>query len=196
MSYTAGRGEVAPDHPLDRVALNLAAPGDHAGPDGAVWFRQGLGDRKKKRTGNAAGIDVTIEPASVQAFSAHPLRLRRANDGALPFVAASGFEGVETLRIALCAKAGEQRAYAVRLHFAEPGGAKPGERLFSVSLQGREVIAGLDVARAAGGPLGAIVREFHNVATDREIRIDLRAIAPGRPPLLCGVAIGVEHPMP
>jgi hypothetical protein len=192
MSYAPGRGEASPDRPLRRVALNLAAPGDHAGPDGAVWFRQGLGDRKRKRAGNAAGIDVTVEPESVRAFSAHPLRVQRVDDGALPLVAASGFEGIETLRIAVCNKPGERLPYAVRLHFAEPGGAKPGERMFSVSLQGRETIAGLDVARAAGGPMRAIIREFHNVATDREIRVDLRAIVPGRAPLLCGVEISFE----
>ena len=58
----------------------------------------------------------------------------------------------------------EIRRYDVRLHFAEPEPVKPGQRIFSVSLEGRTVLENLDVVRAAGG---SIVRWFASCAASR-----------------------------
>ena len=45
------------------------------------------------------------------------------------------------------------------LTFAEPSLA-PGARRFSVTVNGRRMITGLDIAAAAGGPLKALTRQF------------------------------------
>ena len=56
--------------------------------------------------------------------------------------------------------------YTVRLHFAETydGILGAGERLFSVSLNGKVVLKDLDVFKEAGGPNKPLIKEFKGVA--------------------------------
>jgi hypothetical protein len=65
--------------------------------------------------------------------------------------------------------------YTVRLYFAEPGDARPGERVFSVSLQGEEVLTDLDVVKAAGGGMRGIVKEFKGIRIGRTLELSLTA---------------------
>ncbi len=50
--------------------------------------------------------------------------------------------GVRRGRLTLVGEAARPRACTVRLHFLEPDGAEPGERVFDVWLQGKEVLSG------------------------------------------------------
>ena len=85
------------------------------------------------------------------------------------------------------------RLYTVRLHFAEMGAARPGERVFGVGLQGKPVVERLDVAKAAGGARRGVVRECRGIAVRDALRIDLTpARGSRRPALLCGVEIVAE----
>ena len=56
--------------------------------------------------------------------------------------------------------------YTVRLHFAETyeGITGAGQRLFSVSLNGKVVLKDLDVFKEAGGPYKPLVRVFRGIA--------------------------------
>ncbi len=78
--------------------------------------------------------------------------------------------------------------HTVRLHFADPGALPPGERVFSVAIQGKTVLEHFDLAREAKTPGGTLVREFPGIEFGGELRIRLTA-APGSkaPPVLCGV---------
>jgi hypothetical protein len=108
------------------------------------------------------------------------------------WVAASGARGLHTLTIDLGEAAA--RRYVVRLHFREPDGLPAGRRLFDVSLQGKPVEAGLDVAQAAGGPNRPLVREYRSVGVRRELTVTLRP-APGAAvpePVLSGVEVQAE----
>lgn len=53
----------------------------------------------------------------------------------------------------------EAGRYTVQLTFVEPS-ARPGERVFEVSANGRMVLSALDIAEAAGAPLTAVQRRF------------------------------------
>jgi hypothetical protein len=64
--------------------------------------------------------------------------------------------------------------YALRLHFAETyeGITAAGERVFDVTVNGREALAGLDVFADAGGLARPVVRRLDGVeAVDGELRI-------------------------
>jgi hypothetical protein len=63
--------------------------------------------------------------------------------------------------------------WTVRLHFAELDGARPGERVFEIRLQGKTVAEAVDVAREAGGPLRGLVRTFTGVVAGRVLEIEL-----------------------
>ena len=103
------------------------------------------------------------------------------NGEGLKWVAASGLRGVESVQLKV--KKGKHR---VRLHFLEPDNTPVGGRVFDILLNGKSVQRGFDIAKAAGGPLRPVVREFEITSADGNLKIELRSTA-GSPPLLSGV---------
>lgn len=85
-------------------------------------------------------------------------------------------------------RAAARRSFTVRLHFAEPEDVRDGDRVFSVSLQGKEALRDFDIAREAGGPRRAIVREFKGVEVERSLQVDL-VPATEKPPVICGIEL-------
>ena len=88
------------------------------------------------------------------------------------------------------------RPFVVRLHFAELDDVKEGERVFDVVLQGKTVLKDFDVAQAAGGRFRAVVREFRDVAADKQL--DVRFVPRVTPlternaPTLSGVEVEAQ----
>ena len=78
--------------------------------------------------------------------------------------------------------------YTVRLVFAETEGARPGDRIFDVSLQGKKVLERFDIVAAAGGPNRTVIREVNGVTVSDHLHIGLSAQSE-RAPLLSGVQI-------
>ena len=66
-----------------------------------------------------------------------------------------------------------ERSFAVRLHFAEPDGAAPGERVFDVSVQGRPVVRALDIARECDGRRTGLVKELRGIRASGRITVDI-----------------------
>jgi len=81
--------------------------------------------------------------------------------------------------------------YRVRLVFAEIEGLAPGERVFDVEIDGKPYLTGFDIAREAGGPNRAVVKEFTDVSVRHHLRINL-IHREGERPLLNGVQIVEE----
>jgi hypothetical protein len=63
----------------------------------------------------------------------------------------------------------------VRLHFAETWHTEPGQRAFSVLLNGRTVLEGFDPLAEAGSPNAAVVREFEVPVFGKGLTIEFRA---------------------
>ena len=82
----------------------------------------------------------------------------------------------------------------VRLHFAEIEHAREGRRVFDVALQGKEVLRRFDIAREAGGPRKAVVREFRGVSLTPDLAISFRAEK--GVPLLSGVEVVADGDTP
>ena len=70
----------------------------------------------------------------------------------MPWVAGSGAEGLSSIAVTLAKESGAERSYTVRLFFAEDDEERaPGERVFSVSVQGSEVLKDFDVVANSDG---------------------------------------------
>ena len=161
-----------------RVGLNFGAPGDRMADDGTLWLDwPSVG-------GTSPQVWVKARPERPKTFRYH---MSSIESGALRWVAASGIEDVESLTIGLVDEMDGPHAYAVRLHFAEPADLEPGDRVFSVSLQGDEVLRDFDIVREAGGPRRAVVKEFKGIEVDGDLMIDFTATV-GKT-LLCGIEI-------
>jgi len=87
-----------------------------------------------------------------------------------------------------------ERPYTVRLVFAEHDELEPGERVFDVFLQGEKVLAGFDVAEAAGATGRGVIREFRGVPAQDVLKVDLKPLSGQQArPVLCGVEIIAEQ---
>jgi len=172
--------EVAADAPIQRIGINLGASGDRRADDGTLWLEYPVVG------GDSPAVGITAEPGTSGWFQHHASFIE---GGDLPWVGSSGADGLTALTVILRSpQARDERSYTVRLHFAEPEDRAPGERLFSVHLQGREVLPDFDIVEAAGGVRRTVVREFTDISVQDVLDIRLAADKIDGPgPVLCGV---------
>jgi len=114
-------------------------------------------------------------PSSVQAFDKHIEKIPSWSEDEIE----GAFE--------------QARPYTVRLHFAEIAGCRSGQRRFDVSLQGRRVLEGFDIAKEAGGTNRPVVKEFKGIGVKDDLRITLTPAGTAQAgPLLNGIEIIAE----
>jgi outer membrane protein assembly factor BamB len=174
--------------PVRRVGLNFGAPGDRRADDGTLWLDY------PSRGGPSPDLPVIVEPAGVHYFCHHSSRIQPGpGKSGLRWVAASGVAGVRRVSVTLASGHPRPRSYLVRLHFAEVERARPGDRVFSISLQHREVLPRLDVVAEASAPWTALVKEFHGIQVTDALTLTLSPEAGSSlPPVLCGLEIQAE----
>lgn len=176
---------------ITRLGLNFGAPGDRRSTSGTLWLDYpALG-------GSSAAVAVRLS-GEVRYFRRHSTQVQ---DEGLPWVTASGIEGVESLSVGTMlgkdqtekTETRRPAAYTVRLHFAEPEDLAPGERVFSVFLQGRPGLPDFDICRAAGGSRRGVIQEFPGVVIEGALDLSFQATEGSRfPPLLCGLELVAE----
>ena len=176
---------------LRRVGVNFGAPGYRISTEtsskGTLWLAYpgvdmpGLLPRRSLVEDLKVAGDVTYHYR-------HALRLR--GDG-LRWVAASYAKGAGTFTLALKPPAKNTR-YTVQLHFSEPDGLKPGERVFHVKLQNRTVLKSFDIARLTGGANRALVTGVNHIAVDDALTVELVPQSKA-PPVLSGIEVLVEE---
>jgi hypothetical protein len=123
-----------------RIGINLGAPGDRRDPNGVLWLEY------PAVAGDAPNLNIELE-GSTQFYQDHPTWMFNAE---LPWVAASGVEGLSRLRLNLrtsstegtpqVAKPAVRVPYRVRLHFGIPRSAQAERRAFDVVVQEEHVI--------------------------------------------------------
>jgi outer membrane protein assembly factor BamB len=171
--------------PVRRLGLNLGGAGDRRADNGTLWIEY------PSVAGKSPTVPVELKATRPEWFRRHSSQVA----GPLNWVAASGVKGVESLKITLDRIPEQERSYTVRLVFVEPDGLGPCRRLFHVRLQGQELLHDLDVAREAGGPWHALVKEFHGVRVlgSLHVRLVPTASAERGETVLCGVEV-IEEP--
>jgi hypothetical protein len=60
--------------------------------------------------------------------------------------------------------------------------------VFDVRIQGKTLISDLDIAAAAGGANRAWKRDFHNIAANQTLTVELVPVR-GKAPLICSLEI-------
>jgi outer membrane protein assembly factor BamB len=168
-----------------RVGINLGAPGDRLSDGGTLWVNHPADE------GASPAIPVSVS-GNVEWFCGHSGRVSGED---LPWVAASGVEGIEHLTVRVgptadtAATPAESRRFSIRLYFLEPRlDTQPGERVFDVAVAGQTVIRDLDVVRATGGPLRTLVRQVPEVLASGVVEFTFTSQGPRRP-VLSGVEI-------
>jgi outer membrane protein assembly factor BamB len=87
-----------------------------------------------------------------------------------------------------------ERTYTLRLYFAEPDDLKPGERVFTVAVQGQEILKDFDIVKEAGGPNRSLVKEIKGVKMTRDLILTFTPSgnATVKVPLICGLEMIAE----
>ena len=175
-----------PMTPVKRLAVNLGAPGDRRDSAGNLWLAY-----PRPYTGRLV-VDLPVQAQGGSYF-------RGAADApavsgtADAWIYASGSVGLRHCRVPVTHEDEAPGVYTVRLYFAEPLGGQAGRRVFDIKLQGRTVAESFDVAKAAGGPAKAVVREFKNIEITQALTIELTAKLPkpraDQMPILQGVEL-------
>jgi hypothetical protein len=84
-----------------------------------------------------------------------------------------------------------KRPFTVRLYFAEPDEIQPGERVFGVTLQGREVARELDIVRQSGGTHRGLVLEYKGISIKDFLHVEFTPRT-HLPALVCGIELIAE----
>ena len=181
-----------PSGRVQRLGINLGAPGDRLAADGTLWLDWPSHNQPDYVLPGVAGpspdVPIAIE-ADAPRYFALPTQLMHGTGPA--WVAASGVEGLRSLTIPLGKIEKSLALYTVRLVFAEPDEKKPGERVFDVTIDGRQVLKQFDLTEGGAARHQIVVREFSKIPAKDALRIDLKPIS-GRT-LLCGVEIVAER---
>jgi len=176
--------------PVKHIALNLGAPGDRRDNQGTLWLHC------PNRVHRWHWVSSSFLRAPDAGYYSNERDVLGIEGTDKPWVFACGGRGLRHLAIPMINKGQKPAVYSVRLSFAEPEDLKPGERIFNVSLQGKEVLKDFDIAKEAGGPKRAIVKEFKSIEVSDRLTIELTPSerAEVRLPVLCGLeAIDETH---
>ncbi len=172
--------------PLKKAGINFGAPGDRRSPDGTMWLVYpdigrlgGTSAEVPLFQGGASGM-TSREHITVKVTPGHPDWIRFHKHSLLipedenSWIYASGLSGAEKITLTLNPEPdGDTKLYDVKLYFAEPGDADPGERIFNISLQGIKQTQNLDVSSETGGDYIGLVREFIDVPVKDDLVITL-----------------------
>ncbi len=154
--------------PVQRLAINFAAPGDRKDAAGNLWLaypRPGRGRLVmdlKVRSKLAAG-------GGWRKGNGDFLGVKDTRD---PWIYPFAVEGLTSLSVPVNDAVGK---YTVRLHFAETDKVRPGERVFDVRVQGKRVMKSFDIAGTAGGTNRAVVKEFTGVEITGDLKLEFEA---------------------
>ena len=105
-------------------------------------------------------------------------------------MAASGVEGAERITLTLDQDPKPPRSYTVRMHFMEPEDISPGERVFSLRLDGNVLLEDFDIIKEAGAKMQAITREFKGIMLAGKMTLEL--VPKTGEPLICGLELVAE----
>jgi outer membrane protein assembly factor BamB len=169
---------------VQRLGLNFGGAGDRKADDGTLWLEHpSIG-------GTSPAIQVTTKPAAPELFRRHS----SAVNGTYSWVASSGLKNVNEVTVMLGKMAGP-RHYTVKLYFAEPDRFAVGERVFNVSIEGKEMLKNFDIVKEADGAGRTVIREFKGIAANGQLTIQLTpsAQASTRGAVLCGLELIAEE---
>ena len=160
---------------VQRVGINFGAPGDRRDESGTMWLDY------PNVGGPSPKLEIVVETSEdPKYFRLHPSQLR--GDGP-NWVAASGVEGVRSVKIPVASGEAKERVFDVRLFFAEPVNELAAKREFTVKVQGQSsTVEGL-AARRGKAAL------FSGIKAANEILIEFDRAAENAPTLISGIEV-------
>jgi hypothetical protein len=169
--------------PIRRLNLNFGAPGDRRDAAGELWLAY-----PRPYTGRLV-TEVPVQSAALTNAGF----VCRGGAATENWIGQSWWTGVTNLSVLLHDDTDGAIPATVRLHFREPDGLLPTQRVFGVAIEGGVRMAAFDPAREGGGT-NTVVREFRGLRVTGPLDV---ALIPSRGmPLLCGLEVIREPALP
>ncbi len=167
---------------IRKLGINLGAPGDRKSDEGTLWIEYPYVG------GPSPDVSVEILPKSVKWFRFHTSEIKQ---GEKKWIAASGVEGIESIKITVDPNAEQLRKYTVRLHFVEPGNFAAGERLFSISIQNEVKTEQFDPVALSGGRLRSFMKQFSGIEIKKDLTVQFKQNSgfQSAGAVLCGIEV-------
>ena len=170
--------------PVQRVGINFGVPGDRRGKNGTRWLEY------PRASGPSPQLDMSLKGGAGRPLWFHASRIQRGNP---KWVAASALSDLMGVTVTLNAIAAIEREHTIRLYFAELEDFGPGGRIFSVSLQGKQVLDAFDIVKEAGGKNRCVIKQFKHVFLKSALEVSLIPTEESKAgPLLCGIEVIAE----
>jgi hypothetical protein len=151
--------------PIQQLGLNLNAPGDRSADNEVLWFEFPF------VAGTPPGIPVKIDTSDYKEIRKEPMNVTSENT---PWVSSSALCGIKSIEITLSKEQTvSETIYTVNLYFAELEDKKPGERIFDIAIQDKNVTDKLDIVAEAGKCDAEIVKSFTGIKAGETMKIDL-----------------------
>ena len=161
-----------------RLGVNLGAPGDRLADDGTLWLEYPIVG------GPSPKFEMKLEPPTASPFRQSPGSLGSDSRG---WIFASGYRGLD--RVSLKLPKAVAGTFTVKLYFRAPTREAGGS--YSISLQGKKSLEGLDPdAGRTGGRVG-VVHEISGVQVGSGLELAL-SHSQGKEfglPLICGIEL-------
>jgi len=146
---------------IQKVGLNFGAPGDMISNSGTLWLELPLAGSP------SPNLHCTLDPPLPETFRQHSSLIHGKG---LKWVAASGIKGIKSIKIDLI----KNRKCNINLYFSEPEATQPGERIFSVKIEGKTALNHLDVFKESNGQNNILIKSFKNIKVDESLNISFQ----------------------
>ena len=141
---------------IQRIGINFGAPADRMTESGTLWLDY------PSAGGPSPDIAIETVPAKPRSYYHHSVWMNGGKGW--PWVAASGFEGIESVTV----KGLKPGKYRVDLTFANPTGE---QRSCNILLQGRPVAKDF----SSGGKMIGATKSFADIKSSGSLKLDLEA---------------------
>ncbi len=157
--------------PVQRMAVNLGAPGDRKAQNGQLWFSF---PRYRAYQVTSLDVDLGLQPrfangGGMRSIGEHSLSIRSDEP---PWIYTSWADGLTRLSVPLLGKEDAPARYRLRLHFADVQRGDHVPPLFDVKVQGELLAEGI-APRQDQGEAIPIVTELSGIKVERDLVIEL-----------------------
>ena len=172
--------------PVQKLALNLGAPGDRKDAHGTVWLSY-----PRYTAYQETSLDVKLDLRPQFSDGGGYQNVNENSTGVsntqTPWLYTSWAQGLNELTLPLLGKDDQPATFSVQLHFADAREAATGVSIFDVQFNGTTVLTDVTLTSTNGKAAAAIVHDVKDVNVTDNLRITL--VAKQGVPLLNAVKV-------
>jgi outer membrane protein assembly factor BamB len=169
--------------PVQRLAVNLGAPGDMRDPQGTLWLGYPRPNLPADRAAMGFALDLKVEFYPGGKYIPHGEVMQATVESDRPQVGSSFARGVKRCVVPLRADADGPGEYTIRLYFPPAMDSDANKTTFDIKLQGNLVAKAFDPAQTSQGtPL-----ELTGIRVDRNLELEFIRADNGMAPRLSGL---------